>query len=396
MVSITSAIRRMDKWIILLFLIYFFLYFGMSCYSPYINLYFMSRGMSTGMVGVLSTVLPLTALVFPSIWANLADKTQNAKLFEIILIAGSGGSALLYLVGFNFFSFVGITVLYAVFATCVGAMLDVVAITICQRLQYKFSFIRISGTLGYAIGCLVLSNVISNNLHTSFIFLAVFYTIALILFLRLPKISPPLPVNTSEGPEKLSLFANKAVIFALFLLMTVYMAASFYNSFLGILLQNENMPSTFLGFCMFLSALGEVPVLFLAPKLVERFGEIKLMVFSSLVMTIRMILVTTGSIPIIILLQCIQGWSYMLNFYCGAMLIDRLVHPKLKTQGQSIINTVQVGVGSVLGNIIGGALSESIGLSSTYRLISFISLGITVLTMTIFFFFKKREPTLKT
>lgn len=389
MISVRSMFRRMDNLIILVTVFYFILYFGISCYFPYINLYFVSKGISTAEVGVLSTVLPFVALVFPNIWAHFADKTQNAKLFASILIAGAGSSALLYLIGNSFMSFVAITLLYAIFACCVSSITDVVAMTICQRLQYKFSFIRISGTLGYAIGCLALSKPISGNLHMSFIFMASCYAISLILLTKIPKVKPPMPVQTEENSKKISLFSNKSIIFALLLLMSIYMSASFYNSFLGILLQKEQMPATFLGTCMFLSALGEVPVLFLAPKIVNRFGEIPLMAFSGVVMVIRMLLVTSGSIPIIILMQCIQGWSYMLNFYCGAMYIDRIVHPQLKAKGQTIINTVQVGIGSISGNVIGGAVSESIGLSSTYHLIGFLGFGIVIVTMIGFFLYSR-------
>lgn len=79
-------------------------------------------------------------------------------------------------------------------------------------------------------------------------------------------------------------------------------------------------------------------------------------------------------------------WMY----YSCAVYISTCVYEKYQTKGQSILNVVQLGLGAIVGNLVGGKLIRLLGYEKGYLLMAGITTLMTICAL-IVYFWKNRE-----
>lgn len=92
----------------------------------------------------------------------------------------------------------------------------------------------------------------------------------------------------------------------------------------------------------------------------------------------------------IVLAQLLQGVTYMTMYYSCAVYISTCVYEKYQTKGQSILNVVQLGLGAIVGNLVGGKLIRLLGYEKGYLLMAGITTLMTICAL-IVYFWKNRE-----
>ena len=125
-----------------------------------------------------------------------------------------------------------------------------------------------------------------------------------------------------------------------------------------------------MGLSSCISALSELPILFLADKILKRFRINRLMIFAVFMNALRMLLVASGMLPLMIGAQVLQSATYMIPYYCCIVFINENVVDGKISQGQSRLAMVQQGFATVTGSLLGGALSGQIGLQSTFMAVA--------------------------
>lgn len=138
------------------------------------------------------------------------------------------------------------------------------------------------------------------------------------------------------------------------------------------------------------SALSEVPVLFYINRMLRKHGTIKILFLSCFLMGIRILLPIRSGIIGIVLAQLLQGVTYMTMYYSCAVYISTCVYEKYQTKGQSILNVVQLGLGAIVGNLVGGKLIRLLGYEKGYLLMAGITTLMTICAL-IVYFWKNRE-----
>ena len=73
-----------------------------------------------------------------------------------------------------------------------------------------------------------------------------------------------------------------------------------------------------------------------------------------------------------------------------AVYISTCVYEKYQTKGQSILNVVQLGLGAIVGNLVGGKLIRLLGYEKGYLLMAGITTLMTICAL-IVYFWKNRE-----
>lgn len=98
---------------------------------------------------------------------------------------------------------------------------------------------------------------------------------------------------------------------------------------------------------------------------------------------------TTAVIPlsdaILIARSLKEGYSYSIIRLGGT-----LGYEKYQTKGQSILNVVQLGLGAIVGNLVGGKLIRLLGYEKGYLLMAGITTLMTICAL-IVYFWKNRE-----
>ena len=146
--------------ILLVGLVFALIYMGNGSYSPYIQLYYKEAGLSTSQIGLITAIGPFASLVFQTAWGRLADRT-NRKFVLLLTLVLSAACALLYLLGASFGYILFVAVLYVLFNMSVLPMADAMALEFCTKNRYRFSPMRLCGTVGYALIPILLGTLFS-------------------------------------------------------------------------------------------------------------------------------------------------------------------------------------------------------------------------------------------
>ena len=134
---------------------------------------------------------------------------------------------------------------------------------------------------------------------------------------------------------------------------------SFTGTFYSVYVISLGYGQSIVGLSSFISAMSEVPILMCANRLIRRFGAVNLLIFSVLMMALRLLFAGSGVLPLMLLSQLLQSVTYMTSYYSCVMFISENVVEEKISQGQSRLAIVQAGIGAVSGNILGGLMTVS-------------------------------------
>lgn len=355
-------------------------YVATSVFGPFLTAHYASLGISNLQIGILTAIGPLSAMVIQPTWALISDKSGSRVGVLKVAVLGATLCVLLYMLGTNFWSLAIITFLYVSFQSPILPMGDAITVNYLQRTPYRYSFVRMGGTLGFAL-CTVLSGLfIRKNPNLSFALGAIFFFLLFITVCRMPKVQQDSVKREKKKLNFGSLFRNKKILFVLFMACSIQVALSCYNSFLGVYIRDMGMGSAHIGLASMTSALSEVPILLIIDKVMRRVSIKKILLFSGFMTTVRLLLLAGASnMGMIIIAQLFQSFSYMTVHYSSITFINQEVEEDLKTSGQMLLALVQGGLGSILGNILGGYLSGIIGMNSTFFIYAGFVFSVTVI-----------------
>lgn len=145
---------------------------------------------------------------------------------------------------------------------------------------------------------------------------------------------------------------------------------SFTGTFYSVYVISLGYGQSIVGLSSFISAMSEVPILMCANRLIRRFGAVNLLIFSVLMMALRLLFAGSGVLPLMLLSQLLQSVTYMTSYYSCVMFISENVMEGKISQGQSRLAMVQAGIGAVAGNILGGLMTDRFGVHRSFMVMS--------------------------
>jgi len=132
---------------------------------------------------------------------------------------------------------------------------------------------------------------------------------------------------------------------------------------------------TTMGLALTISTLTELPIFFLAHRLVKRFGSYGLLTLSLVMFGIRSLLYAAASTPLMVLfVQAFGGMIFPAMWTAGVSYADENAPAGLKSTAQGLFGAVSFGVGSAFSGLISGLWLESVG-----GRVLFLRLGIIIL-----------------
>ena len=138
-------------------------------------------------------------------------------------------------------------------------------------------------------------------------------------------------------------------------------AIGFIGAFLGRYAVELGEGQNLVGVLSAVSAASEIPILLVSSKLVRRFGEMNLLIFSCFMAALRLVLVGTGIVPVMICGQLLQSVSYMTVYYSCVTYIANHTYEDCRARGQSAFAMVQSGLSVVVANLFGGWACDALG-----------------------------------
>lgn len=374
-----------------------FIYIGASVYSPFISSYYSLKEINPLKIGTLLAVGPVISILVQPLWAYISDRSGQRKNILSIVALGSSLSMLVYYIGNSFTLFFIATMFVTAFNTSLVPLSDAIIIDKAVSHNFDFAKIRLGGTLGYALVVFLAGGYLKTHPTALFIMSSLGYMVLVLFIRQLPmeKVNEKV-IDDNADEEKLKIkskgiFKSREIIYVLIFCFISQVGLSFCSGFLGVYILSMGYSQGIIGIMNCISALSEVPILLIINKLTKKYGAIKILAFSCIMMSIRIFLVTGSSIVAVILSQLLQSVTYMTVYYSCAVYISENVFKDKQSQGQSILAILQVGMGSIIGNVLGGYFVKTLGLKSAYMIMAAGVLGVSVITILLYklFWYKK-------
>lgn len=377
-----------------------------GAYTPFLSSYFTSIGLSATEIGVLLSISPLAVIFVQPFWARLSDATGKRKFVLAFLSLASALSIFLYYAGTTYLAVFIATIAFAAFFSALLPLCDALVIEGCAAYGHEFARVRMGGTCGYAFVVFVIGMFLDENPQIQFVLVSALSIVFMLAVLALPRakalecggkddstttaISDEKPIACVDGTpvmqkDSFGIFKSSEILYILAFALVSQIGLGFLGSFLGRYCIELGFGQGFVGTLNAVSALSELPILLFAGTLVSKFGEIKILAASCVLMAIRLVLVGLGFAPAMIVGQLLQSVTYMTVYYCCTVYVSKNVLPGFLSQGQSIFVMVQSGVAMMIANLAGGLIGDAFGTQMGF----FLSAGIVLIGTTVVFFLHK-------
>ena len=360
------------------------------CIGGFIAVFLQFKGVSNTMIGLVTGIGCVLSIFLSSSFTGVVKKIKGMNyrnmlayllvFMGVLFVACCYGPAVI-------FKPAVIMVLYIIIyctMICIGPFFQIIASDyINEGKDVNFGLARGLGSAAWACSSLVFG-VIVDYLNPNILGLGYVVFIALTLFDLLSM--PVSEVKQAEGSKKegtiLSVSKKYKVYFFLLLGWSFLFAGSTSLGTYLINIVNSLGGSTSLyGTAAFLSALSEMPIMAITPKLMKRFKASSLLLFAAICYGLRALVICLA--PNMIVLCCgmmLQGVSY--GLFCAVITYYVIYNLKTEDQvvGQTMIVIFSSGFGSTIGNIIGGYLVDTFGLGFMYKFVGVLSVvGIIVM-----------------
>jgi MFS family permease len=330
-----------------------------SVYSPFLSGYFTRMGFTATQIGLLLATLPVCSICTQPFINAAADRLGMRKLALVALSALSAVLALAFYTANTFASMLAVSLTFNAIFQALLPLCDALVVEASQLFNLDFARVRMGGTVGYILFVTAAGVLFEDFPQLQFIGLAAAIALFAVVasFLPQPWRTPAPATHTAQkrrehGKGVLSIFTTKQILLVLGLAFICYVGAAFHSTFLGRWVVELGYGQDLVGVICAISAATEIPILLVINRL-----------------------------PIIMVAQLLQCISFMTMSYACITYVARHTYEDTKARGQSILVMIQSGFATVLANVAGGLLCDSLGTGTSFILTGLIIALATVVVV---------------
>ncbi|HSN65620.1 MAG TPA: MFS transporter [Fusibacter sp.] len=350
-------------------LFYFVLFFTWSSVYTLITLYMNEIvGLSLSSIGLIMSVLPLISLFFQPVWGGLSDFSGKRKaVLQLLLLANAGIAGIITLFTNNI-AVVVIYFMYQLFLCGQGPLTDSMAIRyVGENPKSSFGFIRVWGSVGYAIGAIIVAG-IANQLGLKWMFYmaSIGYVASFLLTLGIKNNQVPIIKSHFKRDIK-TLLKQKDYLFVL--IYSFLMIGSFFGSdqYLGLYIRSNDMGLSTIGILTFISVCIEVPFIFNSKRLINTYGATRLLIFMNVVSIARMLLLGfSGTFFMFALAGVLRGVIVGIFVPIFIELICEITPHAVVTSAVAIYSAVSSGIANFVFTLVGGFIADQFGYEALF------------------------------
>ncbi|WP_157261200.1 MFS transporter [Paenibacillus wynnii] len=368
---------------------FMFTIFGTSVLAvSYFPLFYRHLGFSNSQVGLLYSLGPLISILSNLFWSMISDRLGTIKKIMMILLGGQLISVLLLSKATEFTSVMLILSFFYFFYYPVFPLADTMAIKTAQKHGRNFISIRVFGSLGYAFFALTIGYIL-RALGTSWsmtLCLIIIITALIITWWLqdVKKITPDTPNKrnaNSQVPKPKEnglreILFQKEVLWFFSCVFVLALGHRMNEAFLTVSLKEMGAGDELIGWALLTSALSEIPVFFALSKYGDRFKELPLLAFASLMYAVRFILMSWADHPgSVIAIQAMHSVTFGIYYVTAVRYISRIIPDHLRATGLAIFTVVWSSAAGLLSGTFGGIIFEESGRSFFYTVAMIFSLA---------------------
>ncbi|MBR5289161.1 MAG: MFS transporter [Clostridia bacterium] len=355
----------MNRHLLSLYL-YYGVYFTGLGFMTYAPKYYGAIGLTNAQIGLISAVPAFIAIFVQPLWGMLSDRSaykKNTIIFGI-LVAALCAFAAERLSG-HYAALLTVLTLLSVFTLHAVPVGSAISLEYTAREGKKFGPIRLTGTVGYQVGILIIGQLLSESLRGLYtVYGAVLLLSALAAFMM-----PPVRGH-QHGEARVSvwaLFGDKRIVGMLVLAFLVQTMAQFYLSFFSKYLGELGMSNAVTGLITILSVFLEIPFLLVGDRLYKKLPIFKWMWIGLLLNALRFVGMSYARTPLAMIVTLLPCVFLLASFeFFPAIYLSTAMPKELSGTAQNVYQTVTYGVARIAGAMLGGILADAIGIDGVF------------------------------
>jgi PPP family 3-phenylpropionic acid transporter len=337
-----------------------------GAFSPYFSLYLQAIGQAAWQIGLLLSLMQLTRMAGPYLWAWLADRHGwRARLLQATLAGALAAfCGVFWATGFG--GLFAVLATFALFSSATMPLLDSITLAALRGRIERYGGIRLWGSIGFIAAVLgagwALDRVAIANLLWMLV-APIAATLGLALTLRDPR-APALSAHEPVGP--LLRQPHVLVLLAANVLMNV--AHGPLYAFYSIYLAGAGYDTTTIGALWSVGVLAEIIVFLTAPNWMNRVAATDVLIASFALAVVRFATIGlgVGSPLALVVAQVLHAATFGACHLASVTLVNQWFTGARQVRGQALYLSLAFGLGGFIGAALSGVAWETIGAAWTY------------------------------
>ncbi len=358
------------------FKVFNFIYYMTMAAKSFFNIYFRELGYTSAQIGLINSIARGVALFILPVWGMLSDSFNANKRFLQLAVFGTMTVSLLFLTTTNFYIFIVLMVFLAIFMNPIRPLYDNLLFGYLGDQENKYGRYRLWGSVGYTLVVPILGYFLERtDVTNTFYILAGLLFATLLMSTRLPKSKVKEKEESSKDKSE-GRFANigklfKNRLFVAFLIYVFFMQITMNGNltyFSLYVLEHGGREGLF-GLTKMIGSISEILLLIFSDKILDKFNIKHIFGVSSSAFVIRWVLLAMFPIRSVFLgSQILHSLSFGLFYVTCVNFINKVTEDDVKATAQNVFTSVYIGLGSIVGNTVGGAIFDSLGGDIMYYL----------------------------
>ncbi len=353
---------------------YIALYAAVGASFPFFAVFYESRGLSIGTIGLLIALAAVAGLLAAPLWGVLADRLAGSRSilpFAAVLSAiGALGLVLAQGPLLITLAVIGMALAFA----GLGPTLDASALATLAGDRDRWGGYRALGSASFIVAVVVTGTLIERA-GASSMFVVYVAALAVLAVVTLPLRGIADDARLS-GLRGLGLVLRQPTL-ARFLpaVLIVFTASMSVNWYFSIHLLDLGAPGELVGSAWAIGALVEIPIMWAYPWLTARVGAERLLILGTAAFAARVLVLVLTRDPVIAAASmALHGIGFALVLVGGVTYVARHAPSAAAATAQGVLSAVVFSVAQIAGPAIGSWVAGSAGVSAMFVLSLALSL----------------------
>lgn len=363
------------------------LFWLISCsLNGFVAIYLKNKGLDNTLIGVVTgSSCVLITFVSPMV-TNYVQSHEHITIPKMMDVLMAVSAVFFLVISFLPVPSMALIVIYVANLTmflCAVPLLSTIAMNYNARgIDLNFGLSRGLGSISYAASAVVLSLLVE-WLNPNW--LSVVYAISALTFLILVNTLPDYQEEKSQTQKSGSIASVIVKYRTLFFILLgwsfAFAGSTSLSTYLINVVENLGGNTTVYGFAIFAMAASEMPAMAVTRKLMRRFDAMPLILVSGICYIFRNILVALApNLMILFVGMMFQSVTYGLLTSVLTYYVADICEKDDQVMGQTLIGMMTTGIGSMMGNVLGGILQDMFGLNAMLLFVTFSTLlGIVIM-----------------
>ena len=353
-------------------LLYFLFCLVGCCIGGFVAVFLQYKGVSNTQIGLVTGIGCVSSVVLGPWFSSLLTRIDWLSPHKLLYAIYGFISVAFPLIAYLNLPPVAIMVVYIMMYSlyvCSNSFVVIIASGYTLKgVDINFGLARGLGSTSWAFTSLFGGSII--EIFDARILAVGFVAFTMMMF-ALMRSMPEVKMRAAKGKKGGSMGHIIKTYRSYFLVLLGFAVCTMASTMLGTYLPNivrslGGTTATF-GIAAFASAFSELPVMAMAAKWMKKYNPMTLFTIGGIAYICRTYIVCFApNIPVLVIGMLFQSISYGLITAVVTYYVMYNLAPDDQVMGQSMIGIMTSGIGATLGNVVGGVLQDTFGLSTMY------------------------------